>query len=237
MQAVILAAGRGTRMRPLTDSCPKPLIKVAGRAILDRLADALPDVIDEIIFVIGYRGEDIRAHCGEYFAGRRVKYVTQENPVGGTADALRTALPLITGRFLVLNGDDLLDKESLTRVVSNGLAALAFAHDEPQLFGVFLLHDDHTIARIVEKPPEPPSHLVSTGTFLLDERIFPFIETPPPNGEFYLANAVSELAQTEKIHVVESNFWMPIGRPGDILLAETMLSAQQNLSSIGVKTR
>ena len=93
MQCVILAAGKGTRMRPLTEHTPKPLIKVCGKPILQHIVEALPAEIDELILVVGYLEEQIRTFCGAEFCGRKVKYVTQGNSAGGTGDALRCAAP------------------------------------------------------------------------------------------------------------------------------------------------
>ena len=77
MQCVIIAAGRGTRMRPLTDTTPKPLLKVCGKAVLDHIVEALPTQITELIIVTGYLGEQIREHCGEEFYVRPVTYLEQ----------------------------------------------------------------------------------------------------------------------------------------------------------------
>ena len=75
MQCVILAAGKGERMRPLTNDRPKPLVLVLGRPLLEHIIEALPAAIDEIILVVGYRGEQIQKHFGTEYGGRRVHYV------------------------------------------------------------------------------------------------------------------------------------------------------------------
>jgi NDP-sugar pyrophosphorylase family protein len=77
MQCVILAAGKGTRLRPLTDDIPKPLVLVAGKSLLEHIVAALPSAVDELIIVHGYLGEQIKAHCGEFYFGRKVTYVEQ----------------------------------------------------------------------------------------------------------------------------------------------------------------
>jgi NDP-sugar pyrophosphorylase family protein len=87
MQCVILAAGKGTRLRPLTDTIPKPLVKVAGRPLLDHIVEALPSSVNELIIVTGYLEEQIHTHCGKSFHGRKVTYVHQEEQKG-TAHAL-----------------------------------------------------------------------------------------------------------------------------------------------------
>ena len=78
MQCVILAAGKGTRLRPLTEKCPKPLVEVGGKTLLDHIVGALPSAVDELIIVTGYKGEMIREYCGKEFYGRKVTYIHQE---------------------------------------------------------------------------------------------------------------------------------------------------------------
>ena len=112
MQAVILAAGLGTRMRPLTDAVAKPLLKIGDRPLLEYTFDALPDEIDEVIVVIGYLGEQIRTYLGEEFRGRKIKYVVQEK-LEGTAKALWEAKSLLRERFLVLMADDIFAKKNI----------------------------------------------------------------------------------------------------------------------------
>ena len=168
MQCVILAAGKGTRMRPLTEHVPKPLIKVCGKPLLQHIAEALPSEIDEIILVVNYLEDQIRAYCGEEFCGRRVKYVTQANPAGGTGDALRCAEPLLRGRFLFMYADDIHGAKTLKDVVSYPYAMLAAHSEEPQHFGVLELNDDGTLKSIHEKPEVPPSNLINIGGMVLD---------------------------------------------------------------------
>jgi len=93
-------------MKPLTDTMPKPLLKMGGRALLDYSFDALPDEVKEVIVVIGYLGEQIRAYLGDSFRGRQIHYVVQEK-LEGTAKALIEARHLLHGRFLVLMADDI----------------------------------------------------------------------------------------------------------------------------------
>ena len=110
MKAIILAAGEGTRMRPLTNDKPKPLVEVAGRPLLHHIVSVLPDEIDELVVVIGYHGQKIQDYCGDIFLGRRVRYVWQDTP-HGTFHALTLCQQLLGDdeRFLLLYADDFLD--------------------------------------------------------------------------------------------------------------------------------
>ncbi len=104
-QAVILAAGKGTRMLPLTLTRPKPLQEVLGKNLLEWKLSALPDSITEVIFIIGYQGEQIRAFFGDRWEGRAIFYAEQQE-LNGSAGALLCAKDLLRGRFLVMMGDD-----------------------------------------------------------------------------------------------------------------------------------
>ena len=108
MYGVVLAAGRGTRMRPLTDRRPKPLLPVGDRPLLERVFDTAADVVDEFVVVTGYRGEAIRETVGDSYRGHPVHYVEQAEALG-TAHAVAQAEPVVDDDFLVLNGDVVVD--------------------------------------------------------------------------------------------------------------------------------
>jgi len=222
MQCVILAAGKGTRLRPLTENTPKPLIQVAGQALLDRIVASLPSAVDELIIVTGYLEEQIKAHCGNEFHGKKVTYVTQLEQKG-TGHALWLCKDLIKGRFLFMFADDLHGPDDIARVVSYTRAMLTFTTDTPERFGIVVRHPDGTLAEIIEKPTHPPSNLASTGVMVLDEHIFDFKLTHETNGEFYLTDVVEQYAKQYPIAVVEQNLWIPIGYPEDIKKAEAIL--------------
>jgi len=223
MQAVILAAGEGRRLRPLTLDRPKPLVEIAGRPLLDHIAAALPAAIDEIILVVGYRGSDINAHCGSNYFGRPTRYFEQRQP-DGNGQALMTARNALNGRFLVLFADDLIDGPSLERGLKHEICLFASEHEAPQNFGVIIANPDGTVADILEKPANPPSNLVCTSALLLNQEIFPHIKPGRPGQESYLSRAVAALARRRPIPIAKMDFWRPVGRPEDIPLAADALT-------------
>ncbi len=223
MQCVILAAGKGTRLRPLTENCPKPLIHVSGKPLLDHIIDSLPSAIDEIIIVVGYLGEMIKTHYGSEYRGKKVSYVTQEVQ-DGTARALWLCKDMLKGRFLFMFADDLHGKEDIARVTSYSRGMLAKTSETPERFGVVVRNPDGTLSEIVEKPTHPPSNLVSTGVMVLDTNIFMYEPQNPVNGEYYLTEVLERYAKEYPVAVVEEDFWIPIGYPSDITRAETILS-------------
>lgn len=224
MKCVILAAGRGKRLGPLTDDCPKPLMKVAGKALLDHIAEALPKAVDEFIIVTGYLGEQIQEYCGTHFHGRPVTYVHQPEQ-NGTAGALWLCKEHLKGRFILMFGDDIHGKDDLARAISFSRSMLAMTSDTPKRFGVIVRNPDGTLCEIIEKPEHPPSSLVSTGPMVLDTHIFEFEPQDPVDGEYYLPEVIERYAKEYPIAVVEQKTWIPIGYPEDIEHAEKILGS------------
>jgi NDP-sugar pyrophosphorylase family protein len=143
MKAVIFAAGLGTRLRPLTDTLPKPMIEVGGKPIIQHTLEALPSSVTETIIVVGYKGDVIRDHLT--VSAAQIRFVEQPE-LRGTYDALMRAQPLLGDEtFLALNGDDLYSKEDLERLVASEPFAM-LAHRVPS--------------------PNPYSHLDSESGFL-----------------------------------------------------------------------
>jgi len=219
MQCVILAAGKGTRMRPLTDEKPKPLVEVCGKPLLDHIVEAFPSAIKELIIVVGYKGEMIREYCGNEFHGRPVTYVEQAD-INGPAKALWLCKDLIKDRFLFMFADDIHGASDLARAVSYTRSILATTSDVPERFGVIVRNPDGTIANIVEKPEAPSSNLVTTGPMVLDKNIFDFPPEQDINGEYFMPEIIMRYKEQYPIAVVEEQLWLAIGYPEDIDRAE-----------------
>ncbi len=223
MQCVILAAGKGTRLRPLTETTPKPLVKVAGKTLLDHIVSSLPSAVKELIIVVGYRGDMIREYCGDEFYGKPVTYVEQVD-INGPAKALWLAKDLIKGRFLFMFADDIHGRDDLARSVSYTRSILATTSDVPERFGVIVRNPDGTIADMVEKPSSPASNLVATGPMVLDKNIFNFPPEAPINNEYFMPEIIMRYKEKYPIAVVEENLWLAIGYPEDVVKAEAVLA-------------
>lgn len=224
MKAIILAAGEGVRMRPLTLERPKPLLKIKGRVILEHIVSRLPHSVDELILVVGYLGGHIKSHCGTNFLGRKVSYVHQENKLG-TFHALKLCESYVKDkeRFLMLYADDIHDREGIENCLKHERSILVAEAEDPRKFGVIKLNKDRSIAEIIEKPENPPSNLVSTGVMVLDANIFKYEADLHSSGEYYLTSALNKMAKDHKIFAVKSTQWIPIGCPEDLLRAEKIL--------------
>ena len=210
-------------MRPLTLERPKPLIEVCEKPILYHIAAALPELIDEIVFVVSYKQEMIREYCGEEFFGKKVTYVIQENPKGGTGDAVIQTSGTVSGKFMILNGDDIHGREALAEAVEHDSCILAAHSDTPERYGVLDLNSDGTLRSIIEKPENPSSNLINTGGFVVTSDIFAHVPEVSQSGEIYLTDMVTEYVKTHPVQVVEQTLWLPLGRPEDIPLAEAVL--------------
>ena len=225
MQCVILAAGKGTRLRPLTENIPKPLVKVNDKSLLDHIVEALPSAVDEIIIVTGYLGEQIQEHCGDTFFGRKVTYIHQEEQ-NGTAKALWLCKDLIKGRFLFMFADDIHGKNDLARAVSYSRSMLVSQVDNPEKFGIVVRKPDGTISQMIEKPEHAPSNCASTGAMVLDQNIFDYEpqESKTIKGEYYLTEVIERYSTDFPIAVVEQNTWIPIASVEDVENANEMFA-------------
>lgn len=224
MQAVIFAAGDGSRMRPLTLTKPKVLLEVAGRTLMDHLVGDLPPAIDELIMVIGYLGEQIQQYCGDSFHGRKVTYVWQKQKTG-TARALQLCREhLRPGSFMVLAAaDDIIGRQALRDAIKYGRCIITAHSDHPEKFGVLTIDEDGRVKDFVEKPQHFISNLVNTNSMVLDHHVFEYEPDAHPNGEFYLTTMVAKLARDYPVYTVPADLWIPIATPEDLQKAESML--------------
>jgi UDP-N-acetylglucosamine diphosphorylase/glucosamine-1-phosphate N-acetyltransferase len=209
MQAVILAAGEGKRVRPLTRSRPKVMIPVANRPIIEYVIEALEkNGIREIIVVVGYRKEQVTRFLNQL--DMPIEVVVQKKQLG-TAHALKCAESLITGDFLLLPGDNYIDAHSIGRIKEIKNAMLVKEHPNPSNFGVVLLKDGF-VTRIIEKPEHSPSFMVSTGIYSLTRDFFSYIS------ENNVTDAVSLMLNSgEQIKAVIADDWQDAIYPWDIL--------------------
>lgn len=224
MQAIILAAGEGVRMRPLTLTKPKSLIKVNGKPLIQHAVEALPESIDELIIVLGYLGEQIQAYCGEHLLGRPVTYVWQKQKTG-TARALQLCKAhLKPGKFAISAApDDLLDPAAWRSALQYDLCVITNKSAHPENFGVLVVDDNGVIQEFIEKPQHFISNLINTNSMVMDERIFNYEPDIHSNGEYYLTTMVSKLAKDVPVHTVTADLWIPVGTPEDIAKAEEYL--------------
>jgi NDP-sugar pyrophosphorylase family protein len=211
MDAVILAAGLGTRLRPYTLQTPKPLLPVQDRPILDWTLGALPLAVDRVLVVTHYLADQIEAYLRTQRHFAEWLTVHQAEP-RGTGDAVRACRDkLRSEQVLVMNGDDLFGARDLARLAEHPASVLVHTVAEPKKFGIVFLKADGTLERLVEKPDLPGPRMANTGAYVFPRSIF---DTPlklSQRGEYEITDYVSMLAERQAVQVVEAKFWFPIG--------------------------
>lgn len=222
MQCVILAAGRGTRMGELTNDIPKPMVSVLGEPLLAHKIRMLPESIDEVILIVGYKKEIIIEYFGVEWEGRRIVFV-EHRELNGTAGAIHSAKDIVRGRFLVTMGDNLYCKEDLVKMLSYNVAILVHTTDNPTQFGVIETDDNDRLIDIEEKPEHPKSNLVSTNAFVLDEKFFTYAMVSVNEKEFGLPQTVLVMSREYPVTVCKASWWLPVDNPDDVVLAEQFL--------------
>jgi NDP-sugar pyrophosphorylase family protein len=233
MDAIIMAAGLGTRLRPHTLQTPKPLLPVQGRPILDWTLAGLRSTtqeaaVDRVVVVIHYLGEQVEAYLRSQPHFAQWQVVRQEQP-RGTGDALWSCRKhLRSDRFLVLNGDDLFGAADLARLAACPAGVLVYPVDDPRRFGIAFRRPDGTLDRLVEKPNLDGRHLANTGAYVFPASVFDTELTLSPRGEYEITEAVNNVAQRQAVQIVEGRFWLPIGT------VEVWQAAQNmDLSAVG----
>ncbi len=226
MQAVILAAGEGKRLRPLTDDRPKPLIFLNGLPLLEHVLRHMPDSVTDIIMVIGYHEKKIRAHFGASWNGKPITYVEQEKRMG-TWHAVSLAKPFVREKFIMIYGDDIGDKKAYTEGSQYDYCLFVMESDHPERYGVVELNPDGTLKTIIEKPEHPPTNLVNSGAMVLSPAVFsvePFLHERL--GEYLLTDLLSIVAKEHPVHIVPQHQWITVTYPEDVAKAEALLNAK-----------
>lgn len=216
MKAIILAAGQGERMRPLTLTTPKPLLKIKGKPIIDYIFEALPAEVSEAMVVVKYLGDQIRQHLGSEFRGRQINFV--EGSDQGTAYSFLAARPFIgRERFLFVYGDELVNSENINNCLQKELSVLVFESQNPQANGIVSLRADGIIEEIVEKPAQSKTNLAADGIMVLNEKIFGYHPLSNQKGEYYFTSLLNQFVRDHVVWSVRAvNFIGDITTPEDL---------------------
>jgi glucose-1-phosphate thymidylyltransferase len=208
--AVILAAGEGSRLTPLTEYRPKPMLPAVNRPILEYVLDSLIAAeIDHIHVVVGYRATRVQSHFGPYYRGHELTYHRQETQLG-SGHALLQVRDAIDDDFLVVNGDEVTADRMVRAVVEahapDRLATLAVIEsEEAHHYGAVRLRDT-TVEEFVERPAEGDYRLLNAGVYAFDAAVFDYIDAAPrASGELGLPTAITwAMDRGETIHAVRT---------------------------------
>ena len=230
MKAVVLAAGEGVRLQPITATRPKHLIKLGGKPILEHCLDALKAAgITEAIIVTHYMGDAIREYFGDgKKIGMKLNYVEQPKMLG-TGNAASMAEPYVDNDFVLVYGDLLFSRDAVKQVrdmyeKAKPSAVMAVVPvEKPESYGIVEV-ENHNVKRIVEKPAagDAPSNLANAGLYVFTPKIFNKIRRIKASvrGEFELTDAVSLLIKDKKAVFaaeISKDEWFDVGKPWDLL--------------------
>ena len=219
MKAIVLAAGEGTRIRPLSASLPKPMLPVADRPLLAHTADAAVDAgADELVLVIGYEADAVREYFGSSYRNVPVSYAIQKERAG-TADAVNAARDHLDGPFAVLNGDNLYEPAAIARLFESCPAICAISVPDPSNYGV-LSTDGGVVTDVVEKPQDPPTNLANAGAYAFPAKAAEWLEVPESErGEYEITDVVARTIERCAVTPVTLERWLDVGRPWELLEA------------------
>ncbi|TYT63543.1 bifunctional sugar-1-phosphate nucleotidylyltransferase/acetyltransferase [Natrialba swarupiae] len=219
MKAVVLAAGEGTRIRPLSTAVPKPMLPVADRPLAAHTVDAAVDAgADEIVLVVGYESETVEEHFGSRYRNVPVSYAHQTEQAG-TAHAVNTAREHLDGPFAVLNGDNLYDPDAIEQLFDACPAVCAVEVDDPRQYGV-LSTTDGTVTDIVEKPADPPTNLANAGAYAFPAEARRWLDVPASErGEHEITDVLARVIGEYSVTPITTDRWMDVGRPWELLEA------------------
>ena len=223
MKAVVLAAGEGTRLRPLTRFRPKPMLPVANRPLLEHVVKAVASAgIDDLVLVVGYHRKRIQNHFGDGTDwGIDITYAHQAKQLG-TGHAVLQAEPHIDDSFIVLNGDRIIDAEIVERLAAPDTTAPTMAirrSTDPSRYGVVELDGD-SVTRIVEKPPEHAtrSELINAGVYRFSPAVFDTIRDTETTGELMLTATLNRIATNGGVRAVRyDGKWLDVTYLWDLL--------------------
>ncbi|MFH1031995.1 MAG: bifunctional sugar-1-phosphate nucleotidylyltransferase/acetyltransferase [Chloroflexota bacterium] len=238
MKAVILAAGEGSRMRPLTYTRPKVMLPIANKPILEHLLiEAKEAGVQEFILIVGYHDEQIRRYFGDGSKwGISIKYRQQRRQLG-TADAIRMVEGSVSGNFLMINGDIVVDRKDISGLIhrqGNTMSLIKVENNRD--LGVVELKKDRVV-HIYEKVENPPSNMANAGLYLFTPEIFTAIAETPKSlrGEYEITDSLQWMIDHgEKVIGHRIISWLDLSYPWDLLKANESLLSTLKAKNLGV---
>ena len=234
MRAIVPTAGLGVRLRPHTFTQPKGLLQVAGKPILAHIVDELVAAgVDEIVFVVGYLGEQIEAWARAQYGGLALHFVTQPQPLGN-GHAVYVAREYLDGKpTLVIFGDTIIKGDVAGLLRSTRSMAGVKEVEDPRRLGVVELDGTGNVRRIIEKPQTPPSHMAVIGAYFIKNSVALrdaldrlVREDRRMRGEFWLADALQVMVDAgERMGTFPIEHWYDCGTVDALLQANRDLLA------------
>jgi len=223
MQAAILCAGLGTRLRPLTLTTPKALIPIGDKTLLEHTLESLPSEITEIFLVINYLGDHIQEKIGNTFQGIPINYIKQD-PLNGTGGAMMLLREKLHNRFLVVNGDDLYEKSSLEEMTKHQTGIL-LSQTTMHLMNGGQLNENGKFIGLTESTDQISYRVC--GAYVLNQTYFglePVKIQGSEHEEYGLPQTLAGFAKDHPIDVILTDKWYPVGTEEELKQARVIHS-------------
>jgi UDP-N-acetylglucosamine diphosphorylase/glucosamine-1-phosphate N-acetyltransferase len=239
LKAVILAAGEGQRMRPLTATRPKVMLPVAGKPLLEHLLNEVKAAgVSEFIFVVGYCDKQVRSYFGSGEKwGVKIDYSEQRKQLG-TADAIRMVSDVIDSNFMAINGDVVVNRTDIKKLMKSSRNTMSVIEvTDPAGLGIVEL-SGNKVAGIYEKTRRPPSLMANAGLYLFTPEIFEAISKTEksPRGEYEITDSLRILMSGKSgLNYIQLKSWLDLSYPWDLLEANEKMMAllkPQNLGQV-----
>ena len=238
MKVIIPLAGKGTRLRPHTHLTPKPMLRIAGKPVIDYVMDDLAKLggVEEVIYITGHLKEKVEQYTRSKYPWKSV-FVEQVEQKG-TADAIRLAKPYVDQPVMIIFVDTIFDADlSVIKTSRDDGIIWAKEVEDYQRFGVIVSDKNGHMTKIVEKPKEPISKNANIGLQyisnwkLMFDGIEHVMRQPPNKGEYYLTDAFQYMVdQGARLKVEQVDGWYDAGKIDTLLETNRIMLEKRNMA-------
>ena len=215
MKAVILAAGKGIKLRSKGGEIPACMVKMGRTTIIEHNFSQLPNKITEVIVVVGHLKSKIKDHIGKNFFERPVRFIEQKERMG-TAHAISMCKDVLASeKFMVFMGDNLYLKSDMERCLKHDRAVLVKRLEASESFGI-VEERNGFMADAQERPRSKAGSYIDCGLYVLDRAIFEFPMVQSSDGDYRLLQQIAAMSEGYKVKVERASLWMPTGMLQDI---------------------
>jgi bifunctional UDP-N-acetylglucosamine pyrophosphorylase/glucosamine-1-phosphate N-acetyltransferase len=195
------------------------MLRINNKPVLQYALEQLPEEVDQVIFVVGWLGEQIKEYFSDNFLNKKIIYIEQKDRLG-TGHALHMCKDILRDRFLVMMGDDVTEKSDLEKCLQHDLCLLAYEKLDPQSVSRTVdevrVNPDDTLMAIAPKPEGAESYLMNVGMYVLDKRFFDYDLVKISSGEFGLPQTLAVMAKDHPVYVEKASFWLPLNTERDL---------------------
>lgn len=236
MQAVIMAGGYGTRLRPLTNVIPKPMVPIIDQPLIEYIVQHLKKYdFDDIIITLGYRPQDIISYLGDGSRyGVKIRYNVENTPLG-TAGSVKAVSDMLNKTFLVISGDsftniNLYDVAKFHGSHPKGITMVVKELEDVKGFGVVKFDEEGDISSFVEKPEKSNGKFVNTGMYMIEKKLLQNI----PKGKYDFSRDFFPFVLDEMKAYVMKEYWSDIGTLSSYYLTNNEVALNPDVFGITI---